>query len=93
VLVAHTCNPSHSGGRDQEDHGSKPAQRNSSSDPILEKNPSQKRAGRVAQVKECLPSKREALSSNPLQKKKKVFAIINNKAKFILILVNNKAQL
>jgi hypothetical protein len=26
VLVAHTYNPSYSGGRDQEDHGSKPAQ-------------------------------------------------------------------
>jgi hypothetical protein len=27
--VAHTCNPSYSAGRDQEDHGSKPAQANS----------------------------------------------------------------
>jgi hypothetical protein len=36
--VAHTCNPSYSGGRDQEDHGSKPAWANSSQDPIL-KNP------------------------------------------------------
>jgi hypothetical protein len=26
ALVVHTCNPSYSGGRDQEDHGSKPAQ-------------------------------------------------------------------
>jgi hypothetical protein len=26
VTVAHACNPSYSGGRDQEDHGSKPAQ-------------------------------------------------------------------
>jgi hypothetical protein len=32
--VAHTCNPSYSGGRDQEDHSSKPAQANSSQDPI-----------------------------------------------------------
>jgi hypothetical protein len=24
-MVAHACNPSYSGGRDQEDHGSKPA--------------------------------------------------------------------
>jgi hypothetical protein len=51
VLVAYTCNPSYSGGRDQEDHGSKPAQENSSQDTIL-KNPSctQKyRAGRVAE--------------------------------------------
>jgi hypothetical protein len=29
VLVAHTCNPSYSGGRDQYDCGSKPAQANS----------------------------------------------------------------
>jgi hypothetical protein len=35
VLVAHTCNPSYSGGRDQEDHGSKPAQANNLGDPIL----------------------------------------------------------
>jgi hypothetical protein len=32
--VAHICNPSYSGGRDQEDCGSKPAQGNSSGDPI-----------------------------------------------------------
>jgi hypothetical protein len=34
ALVVHTCNPSYSGGRDQEDHSSKPAQANSSWDPI-----------------------------------------------------------
>jgi hypothetical protein len=34
VLVAHICNPSYSGGRDQEDLGSKLAQANSSQDPI-----------------------------------------------------------
>jgi hypothetical protein len=48
VLVAQSCNPSYSGGRDQEDCGSKPAWANSSRDCIL-KNPSQKRAGGVAQ--------------------------------------------
>jgi hypothetical protein len=32
--VAHICNPSYSGGRDQEDHGSKPAPANSLYDPI-----------------------------------------------------------
>jgi hypothetical protein len=46
--VAHTYNPSYSRGRDQEDYGSKPAQANSSRDPIS-KNPLQKRAGGVAQ--------------------------------------------
>jgi hypothetical protein len=30
-------NPSYSGGRDQEDHGSKPAQANSAQDPISKK--------------------------------------------------------
>jgi hypothetical protein len=34
VLVAHTYNPSYSGGRNQEDHSSKPAWANSSRDPI-----------------------------------------------------------
>jgi hypothetical protein len=37
VPVAHACNLSYSGDRDQEDHGSKPAQANSSQDPILRK--------------------------------------------------------
>jgi hypothetical protein len=46
--VAHACNPSYSGCRDQEDHGSKPAQANSLRNPIL-KIPITKRAGGVAQ--------------------------------------------
>jgi hypothetical protein len=46
--VAHACNPSYSGGRDQEDRGSKPARANSLRDPIS-KNPKTKRAGGVAQ--------------------------------------------
>jgi hypothetical protein len=33
--VAHTCNPSYSGGKDQENCSSRPTQRNSSKDPIL----------------------------------------------------------
>jgi hypothetical protein len=37
VLVAHACNPSYSGGRDQEDQGSKPAWVNSSRNPISKK--------------------------------------------------------
>jgi hypothetical protein len=37
MLVAHACNPSYSGGRDQEDHDSKPAWAKSSQDPILKK--------------------------------------------------------
>jgi hypothetical protein len=35
--VAHACNPSYSGGRDQEDSGSKPTQANSLQDPISKK--------------------------------------------------------
>jgi hypothetical protein len=46
-LVAHTCNPSYSGGRDQEDRSSKPGQPNSSQDPIS-KILNTKRAGGVA---------------------------------------------
>jgi hypothetical protein len=47
-MVAHDCNPSYSGGRDQKDLDSKPAWVNSLRDPILNK-PITKRAGRVAQ--------------------------------------------
>jgi hypothetical protein len=48
VPAAHNCNPSYSGGRDQEAHGSKPDWANSLRDPVS-KNPSQKRAVGVAQ--------------------------------------------
>jgi hypothetical protein len=37
ISVAHACKPSYSGGRDQEDHGLKPAQANSAMRPYLEK--------------------------------------------------------
>jgi hypothetical protein len=46
--VAHTCNPSYSGGRDWEDRSLRPALANGSRDSIL-KNPSQERAGGMAQ--------------------------------------------
>jgi hypothetical protein len=48
VLVAHAYNPSYSGDRDQEDHSSKPACGNSSEN-LSRENPSQNRAGGVAQ--------------------------------------------
>jgi hypothetical protein len=35
--VAHTCNPNYSGGKDQEDRGSKPEQANSSQEPLWKK--------------------------------------------------------
>jgi hypothetical protein len=46
--VAQACNPSYSGGRDQEDHSSKLAWANSLQDPIS-KIPLQKRVGGVSQ--------------------------------------------
>jgi hypothetical protein len=48
VPLAYTYNPSYSGGSYQEDHGSKPAQANTSQD-SSQKNSSQKRADEVAQ--------------------------------------------
>jgi hypothetical protein len=46
VPVAYTCNPSSSGGRDQEDHGLKPDKQFKR--PYLEKTHYKKRAGGVA---------------------------------------------
>jgi hypothetical protein len=66
VLVAHACNPSYSGVRNQEDRRSKPALGKQFARPYLE-NTQQNRADGVTQVVECLPSKCEALSSYPLQ--------------------------
>jgi hypothetical protein len=37
ALMAHACNPSNLGGRDQEDHSSKPAWASRLQDPISEK--------------------------------------------------------
>jgi hypothetical protein len=48
VPVAHACNPSYSGDRDQEDHSLKQTRANSLQDPIL-KIPNTERAGGVAQ--------------------------------------------
>jgi hypothetical protein len=71
VPVAHACNPSYPGGRDQEDHSFWPAQTNSSLETLSCKYPTQKRAGKVAQVVEHLSSKCETLNSNPPKKTKK----------------------
>jgi hypothetical protein len=62
VPLAHTYNPSYSGGRDQEDRGLKPAWANRFLRPYLEKThylkkkKKKKRAGEKAQVVEYLPS-------------------------------------
>jgi hypothetical protein len=59
VSVAHTCNPSYSGDRDQEACGLKPAQANSLRDPFLKKIITKQRAGGVAHaVSACLASVR-----------------------------------
>jgi hypothetical protein len=47
--VAHACNASYSGGRDQEDCSSKPAWANSLQDPISKKSTTKKRGGGVPQ--------------------------------------------
>jgi hypothetical protein len=47
--VAHTCNPSYSRGRDQEDHNSKLTEQRVHKT-LSQKKTSQKRAGEVAQV-------------------------------------------
>jgi hypothetical protein len=49
ALVAHSYNPRYSGGRDQEDHDSKPAQANTLQD-LISENPITKKAGGTAQV-------------------------------------------
>jgi hypothetical protein len=61
--VAHACNPSYSGGRDQEDLSSKPAQGNSSVRPYLEKTHHKKGLVEWLKVK--------ALSSSPSTENKK----------------------
>jgi hypothetical protein len=48
-LGAHGCNLSYSGGRDQENHSSKPAQANSSVRPYLKTPYHKNRVGGVAQ--------------------------------------------
>jgi hypothetical protein len=63
--VAHACNLSYSGGKDQEDHSSKPAQENSPQDPIS-KNP-------ITEMGWCFGLNRipQYLISPPITEKKK----------------------
>jgi hypothetical protein len=71
MAVTHDSNASYEGGRDQKDRvQSQPGQIVLQA--LFQKNPSQKkRAGGVTHGAEHLPSKCEALSSNPSTKKKK----------------------
>jgi hypothetical protein len=73
-LVAHFCNPSYSGGSDQEDCGLKPAWANSSTRSYLEKKPSKK--GPVEGLKV------QALSATPIQQSvsQSINQSINNKS-------------
>jgi large subunit ribosomal protein L27Ae len=68
--VTHTCNLSHSAGRDQEDCGLKPAWANSSARPYLKKPFTKNRAGGVAQGEDpefkpqyCKRKKKENLTN------------------------------
>jgi hypothetical protein len=64
-LVAHACNPSYSGGRDQEDLSLRPAQANGSQDPIS-KIPEQNGLEVWLKAVECLLCKLSSnLNSNP----------------------------
>jgi hypothetical protein len=69
ALVAHTCNRSYSRGRNQEDCSSKPAQANSSQDPIS-KIPTQKRAKGAAEEVERLSSKCKPRVKTPVLPKR-----------------------
>jgi hypothetical protein len=64
--VAHACNPSYTGGRDQEDHSLKPARANSSRNPISKKPFTKKKKKGW-----WWSGSRWALSSSPTPQKKK----------------------
>jgi hypothetical protein len=64
VPVAHTCNPSYSGGRVQNQPGQ------IIRETLSQKYSAHKRTGGVTQVIKCLPSKHKALSSNHSTTKK-----------------------
>jgi hypothetical protein len=75
----HTCNPNYSGGRDQEDHSSKPAWANSSPDPIPKKSITHtQRAGKSAGSKSaCLASVRPWDQTLVPPKKKKFLILLS----------------
>jgi hypothetical protein len=78
VLVAHACNPSYSGGRDQEDHGSKPAQENSSRELISKILNTKQPASGVAQVGRVPSSKSQGPEFKPQYCQKIMTTIIPN---------------
>jgi hypothetical protein len=66
--AAHICNPSYSGGRDQDDQGSKPARANGSWDPILKKPITKKGWGRGSRCRSWV----QAQYHKKKKKKKKI---------------------
>jgi hypothetical protein len=69
-MVAHTCDPStEEAEAGEEDHKFK-ANLDYNTRPCLKRTTTTKRAGGVAEVVENLPSKCEAMGSNPVLKKK-----------------------
>jgi hypothetical protein len=77
--VSHACNSSYSGVRDQENHGSKPAQANSSQDAAW-KIPNTNK-GWQSGSNGSLPSKHETLDFKPQYHSPKINQLINNKIK------------
>jgi hypothetical protein len=82
--MVHTCKPSYSGSRDQEDHGSKPSWANSSVTPCLEKpftkiglvqllkvkvlSSSSKTMGRMHWLLKDMPSQRRGMNNEKRSK-------------------------
>jgi hypothetical protein len=92
LTAVHTYNSSYSGSRDQEDHSSKPTPGKQFMTPYLKKTHHKNRAGGVAPVVEWLPSKYEALSSNPSKNtclQSITLCLLPSNHKNVIILRNN----
>jgi hypothetical protein len=88
--VAHAYNLSYLGGRDQEDLRWRPAR--AKNETLSQKFPTLKRTGGVAPVVEWLPSKYEALSSNPSKNtclQSITLCLLPSNHKNVIILRNN----
>jgi hypothetical protein len=75
--VAHTCNPSYSGGRDQEDCSSKPARANSFARPYLGKPFTKIRLVEWLKVKALSSSASTAKKQNKTKPQKPTYHTIN----------------
>jgi hypothetical protein len=63
--VAHTCNPNYSGGRDQEDLGSKPAQADTLQDPISKIPITERAQGEGPEFKSQYHTHKDGTPSSP----------------------------